>query len=192
MIDQSSSSYEAMAQLLQGDAVGLFLDAEPLPPAHWDLLHQDRMYQMVFEGRAPIENLEQVRELTQADVPSMVALAELTEPGPFRSRTILLGGYRGIFQGETLAAMAGERLHLPAFSEVSAVCTHPDFRGRGYGKTLVKAVMGGILRQNKTPILHVRCQNPAVKLYAELGFKVRTELHLAVVKYGVQFAKEMS
>jgi ribosomal protein S18 acetylase RimI-like enzyme len=186
MLDQSARSYKAAERLLQGDAVGLFLDAEPAPPTTWETLHRDRMYQMVFDWTAQHERDAEIRELTAADVPAMVALAELTEPGPFRSRTIELGGYRGIFVDGRLAAMAGERLHLPEFTEVSAVCTHPDFRGRGYGKRLVLAVMDGILKQDKTPMLHVRCHNPAVRLYESLGFRVRRELHLAVVKCGLK------
>jgi len=73
-----------------------------------------------------------IEELKPDDVPEMLALAELTEPGPFRQRTIEFGGYMGIRDAGRLVAMAGQRLSLTGFTEVSAVCTHPEYRGRGY------------------------------------------------------------
>lgn len=115
----------------------------------------------------------------------MLALAKLTEPGPFLPRTIELGSYFGIHDSGSLVAMAGERLRLPGFTEVSAVCTHPGFRGRGYGNTLMSVVISGILHREETPFLHVKTENPAVNLYQKLGFQVRAQLHLAVIQYGI-------
>jgi predicted GNAT family acetyltransferase len=81
-------------------------------------------------------------------------------------------------------AMAGERLKLTGYTEVSAVCTRPDYRGRGYGSTLMSVVMEGITNRGETPFLHVRTDNPAQSLYQKLGFQVRALLHLAVIRSG--------
>ena len=96
-----------------------------------------------------------MRPLGDDDVDAMVALVALTEPGPFRPRTIELGGYVGIFHGTQLVAMAGQRLRPPGFREVSAVCTHPDARRRGYASIVTAEVSRGVLARGETPFLHV-------------------------------------
>ena len=143
--------------------------------------------QMVCEDprSAPIELTrgEQFRPLTTADVPAMVDLATLTEPGPFRDRTIELGAFFGIFESGRLVAMAGERTHLPHFVEVSAVCTHPDARGRGYARMLISTVMDEIRQRGKTPFLHSFAHNAsAIRVYESLGFIQRRTFELAVLK----------
>ena len=89
----------------------------------------------------------------------MVDLATLTRPGPFGPRTIDFGHYYGIFEGKKLVAMTGQRLHVHQFTEVSAVCTHPDHLGKGYAAALVQLAVRLILQQNQTPFLHVRSVN---------------------------------
>jgi ribosomal protein S18 acetylase RimI-like enzyme len=185
MRDQSAPAYEALRELQSGDVAALFLDTPPLLPPGWSMVHSDEMYQMVFTGKPPGEPSQSFRRLTQTDVPEMLALTKLTEPGPFLPRTIELGFYVGIHDSGSLVAMSGERLHLNGFTEVSAVCTHPDLRGRGYGHTLMNAVISGIVSRGETPILHARTRNAAVDLYRKMGFTVRRQLHLAVVKHGV-------
>jgi predicted GNAT family acetyltransferase len=112
----------------------------------------------------------------------MVALAELTEPGPFRLRTMELGNFYGVFHEDMLVAMSGKRLHLPGLVEVSGVCTHPDARGRGYAAHLMSIVIDEIERQGKLPFLHAFADNPAVRLYERLGFQLRQNFDLAVIK----------
>jgi predicted GNAT family acetyltransferase len=114
----------------------------------------------------------------------MIELATLTEPGPFRERTIELGTFYGIVQGDRLLAMAGQRMRVPGFVEVSAVCTHPDARGRGYAGMLMSRVMRDILAEGATPFLHAYASNPAVSLYRRLGFTQRRTFELAVIKQG--------
>ena len=138
---------------------------------------------MICEAPAHLDERQIFSELTKADVPEMLALTKLTEPGPFLPRTIELGTYLGVYDAGSLVAMAGERLHLTGFTEISAVCTHPHYRGRGYGNTLMSALIGRITSRGEIPFLHVRTQNAAVRLYEKLGFKVRAQLHLAVIKY---------
>jgi predicted GNAT family acetyltransferase len=124
-----------------------------------------------------------MRLITQSDVPAMVELAKLTEPGPFRNRTHELGTFFGIFQGSRLVSMAGQRMRVPGFVEVSAVCTHPDARGRGHARTLMSAVMELILQDGDTPFLHSFADNhAAIRVYEAIGFRLRRYFHLAVLK----------
>ena len=124
-----------------------------------------------------------IERLAIADVPEMRKLAEATEPGPFRNRTIELGGYRGIRVDGRLASMTGQRCGLTDFTEVSAVCTWPEFRGRGYAQALVATVANGVFEQNKTPILGVREDNVnAIRVYEKVGFTIRRTLHVTVLK----------
>ena len=123
-----------------------------------------------------------MRRLTANDAPAMVALAELTEPGPFRLRTLELGGFYGIFEGDRLVAMAGRRMHLPGLIEVSGVCTHPDARGRGYARLLMTQVIDEIEREGKTAFLHALKDNPAIRIYERLGFRWRQTFRCGVFK----------
>jgi GNAT superfamily N-acetyltransferase len=185
MKHQSPSEYEALAQILSGDTAALFLDSAPVLPADWTMRISGDMYQMTFEAPPPAKPNQVIRKLTQADVPEMLALTKLTEPGPFLPRTIELGAYYGIHESGSLAAMAGERLRLTGFTEVSAVCTHPNFRGRGYGNALMSVVISDIMNRGETPFLHVRTDNPAIALYKKLGFQARAQLYLAVIQQTV-------
>jgi predicted GNAT family acetyltransferase len=117
------------------------------------------------------------------DSPEMVELATLTKPGPFGPRTHQLGTYLGVrFEGE-LVAMAGERLKVPGYTEVSAVCTHPEHTGKGYARVLMTEIMRGIGDRGEIPLLHVRRDNlRAVELYERLGFRTRTVMHYAVLR----------
>lgn len=118
-----------------------------------------------------------------ADIPEMVARADLTEPGPFRYGTAKLGGFLGIRVDGRLAAMSGQRLSPTGFAEVSAVCTHPDFRGRGYAQALVAAVTRNIRDEGRTPFLtSLEANTGAVRIYQRVGFVVRRTFQLAVLK----------
>jgi predicted GNAT family acetyltransferase len=185
MKNQSQPEYQALAEILSGDVAALFLDAPPILPDGWSMLISGQMYQMVYEAAPPQKPSQVLRKLTEADVPDMLALTKLTEPGPFLPRTIELGSYFCIHDSGSLVAMAGERLHLTGFTEVSAVCTHPDFRGRGYGNALMSVVISGILNRGEIPFLHVKTENPAVRLYQKLGFEIRAQLHLAVIQHSL-------
>jgi predicted GNAT family acetyltransferase len=183
LIDQSPAAYQALEEILPGAVTALALNAEPTLPSNWEMVHSGEMYQMICEAPTHLDDRQIFRELTTADVPEMLALTKLTEPGPFLPRTIELGTYLGVYDAGSLVAMAGERLHLTGFTEISAVCTHPHYRGRGYGNMLMSALICRITRRGEIPFLHVRTQNAAVRLYEKLGFKVRAQLHLAVIKY---------
>jgi predicted GNAT family acetyltransferase len=115
--------------------------------------------------------------LGAGDVPQMLALVERTRPGPFATRTVELGTYLGIRDGDELIAMAGERLHPPGFTEISAVCTDVGYRGKGLASKLVRAVARGIRSRGETPFLHLTVENDAARrVYSDLGFETRTNL----------------
>jgi predicted GNAT family acetyltransferase len=124
---------------------------------------------------------DELVKLTDADAAEMLALATLTEPGPFLARTHAMGAFLGIRIGGRLAAMAGERFRLPGYTELSGVCTHPDFRGRGLARTLSAAVVANIEAHGARPFLHAWKNNlPAIALYESLGFELRAEVDVAV------------
>jgi ribosomal protein S18 acetylase RimI-like enzyme len=185
--DQSVESYDALRSIAgTGGVVGLFFQQPPAPPLGWTLIRGGRLAQMVRQKGIPLDKpsvVVNLRQLTTADVPEMMALAELTEPGPFRDRTIELGNFYGVFDSGRLLSMAGQRMSMPGFVEVSAVCTHPDARGRGYARALMITVMRDILHRGKIPFLHSFVENDsAIRVYLGLGFVHRRTFHLAVLK----------
>jgi ribosomal protein S18 acetylase RimI-like enzyme len=183
MGEPTVEAYAALAKTLQRAGAALFLDQPPQIPAGWITVHAAPLVQMVCEKPNLAQDGFPAEKLTPADVPEMVALAELTKPGPFCTRTRELGEYLGIRQARRLVAMAGERLHLPGYTEVSAVCTHPEFQGRGYARELMSILMRKIMKRGETPILHVRQENvSAVHLYQKLGFRTRRLINFVIIR----------
>jgi predicted GNAT family acetyltransferase len=112
----------------------------------------------------------------------MIALANVTQPGPFGPRTIELGHYIGVRRQGALVAMAGERLRLDGFTEISAVCVEPAHRGHGFAAELVRSLASSIAARSEIPFLHVFSSNhAAIALYRKLGFTLRRRMHLAVL-----------
>lgn len=188
---QDEENYAALDALAPRELAVLF-SIEPFRiPAIWQVLRASQLVQMVRpvpgEGTdAPAIDFGtgdvRMRPLTAADAPAMLALADLTEPGPFRLRTLELGGFHGMFENGRLVSMAGRRLHLPGLVEVSAVCTHPEARGRGYARRLMQQVIAGIEREGNTAFLHSLPDNPAIRLYEQLGFRPRRSFRWVVLK----------
>ncbi|CAG5067372.1 hypothetical protein DYBT9623_00092 [Dyadobacter sp. CECT 9623] len=135
-------------------------------------------YQMLYHGEVPPEiESEKPVVLEDQHIPQMLALTKLTNPGPFLPRTIDFGHYEGIFNDNELISMAGQRLHVPGFAEISAVCTDPGHLGKGYARQLVLRQVRRILSASETPFLHVKATNQrAIKVYESLGFKTRTNI----------------
>ena len=121
--------------------------------------------------------------LGDADAAEMIALAELTRPGPFRSRTHSMSQFFGIRRDGQLVAMAGERMQLPGFSEVSGVCSHPDWRGHGFARALSVFIAARIVARGETPFLHAWADNvAAIRLYETLGFRLRREMQTIALR----------
>ena len=124
----------------------------------------------------------QVRRLTAADAPAMVRLTDIAFPGFFRMRTCAMGSYYGVFEGDALIAMGGERLMLEGFPEISGVCTHPEHRGRGYAQQLIGQLMREHCRAGLRSWLHVGAANAsAIALYSRLGFRVLNRVTLSLL-----------
>jgi ribosomal protein S18 acetylase RimI-like enzyme len=142
------------------------------PGPEWEQTIAVPGVQMVGTGMTGVADPDAV-VLTETDVPEIVDLVERTKPGPFAKRTIEMGRYLGIREGGRLIAMAGERLRPPGWTEVSAVCTDPEFRGQGLAARLTLAVAAGILERGELPFLHAAAANTnAIRLYEGLGFQV--------------------
>ena len=151
------------------------------PPPEWEVVDRIPGVQLVDDGvaAAPFDG---AISLGAGDVPEMLALVAETRPGPFLTRTVELGTYLGVRRGGRLIAMAGERMHPPGFTEISAVCTAPGFRGQGLSTRLVHAVAHQIRARGETPFLHASASNEtAIRLYRSLGFRLaRTPSFLGV------------
>ncbi|MFE9581471.1 GNAT family N-acetyltransferase [Nocardia sp. NPDC006044] len=151
-------------------------------PAGWTVLQEVGSVQM--EGSAlRVATDPEFAVLTVADVPEMLELIARTEPGPFAPRTIEMGTYLGLRVDGRLVAMAGERMHPPGWTEISAVCTDAEFRGRGIASRLIRAVGAGIRARGETPFLHAVAHNvTAISLYETLGFTLRKRSRLTIVQ----------
>jgi ribosomal protein S18 acetylase RimI-like enzyme len=152
-------------------------------PAGWQLDAEATMLQMVWAApTAPADAGFRPQRLDAADVPQMLALVELTRPGPFGPRTIELGEYFGCFEGERLVAMAGERMHAASLREISGVCTHPGFQGRGLARRLMLLLLRRQLQRGQTPFLHVMSDNANARaMYRRLGFEEHQEMVVRVL-----------
>jgi ribosomal protein S18 acetylase RimI-like enzyme len=187
--EPTQEGYKSLAGLVgTWGTVALFLDEPYQPRAGWEFIVGAPLLQMVCEnGGAPptsqADSEPELVELGDADSPDMIELTKLTKPGPFGKRTHELGTYLGIRRDGKLVALAGERMKVPGWTEVSAVCTHPEHTGHGYARILMAEVMRRIRTRGETPLLHVREDNVrAIELYRRLGFSRRTRLYFAVLR----------
>jgi ribosomal protein S18 acetylase RimI-like enzyme len=164
-----------------GEHVALFTASPFEEPGGWQIHRSRWIDQMICESSLDSPPLAPL-QLGTADVPEMLDLTAATEPGPFLPQTIQMGSYFGIRASDgRLVAMAGERLQSTAFAEISAVCTLPEFRGRGYARALVTFLAGQILAAGKTPFLHVKAENGAKVVYQKIGFRLRAAIRLTVI-----------
>jgi ribosomal protein S18 acetylase RimI-like enzyme len=183
--EPTAEAYADLELLIpEGDVAALFLHKKAELPEGWELLRDGTLVQMICR-QTPAERPlpDALIQLGPEDYPEMLALATLTEPGPFRAKTGSLGGFLGIRVDGRLVAMAGRRLAPAGFREISAVCTHPEFRGRGYALALVAAVARNIFADGLTPFLtSFEANTGAIRVYEQAGFEVRRRFELAFVK----------
>jgi ribosomal protein S18 acetylase RimI-like enzyme len=165
-----------------GPSTEVSLRGAHVPPTDWEMLGQ--MGSVQLDGSAfEVAPDPDVVVLGAADVLQMLDLVERTKPGPFRVRTIEMGTYLGLLDDGRLVALAGERMHPAGWTEISAVCTDPRFRKRGFSTRLVRAVGYGIRVRGEVPFLHARADNtPAIRLYESLGFTLRKRSVLTSVR----------
>lgn len=179
--DDPTVWHDLAALVGPGVPVAVTGTAAPLP-AGWAVDAEVAAVQLVDVGVEAVDDPEAVR-LTAADVPDMLALVARTQPGPFLARTVELGTYLGIRRGGALVAMAGERLHPPGWTEISAVCTAAELRGQGLATRLVRAVAAGIRTRGERPFLHAAASNTgAIRLYESMGFALRRHTTFRMVR----------
>jgi ribosomal protein S18 acetylase RimI-like enzyme len=185
----STEDWRDAAHLVEpGSYVAVRYDGVELPEA-WQAIRSFDLAQMIGEQVTGAACGEAVA-LGAADVPEMLELVAETEPGPFLTRTIELGDYLGIRRDGVLVAMAGERFRLDGWTEISAVCTKREHRGRGLASQLVGALLAGIERRSQRAFLHVLDTNTsAIELYEQLGFRVRQAATLTIVTHELPTAQ---
>ncbi len=181
--DDSEASVKNLADLVPSDDVIAIIGLKIAPEnPDWQELGGFRVLQMVAGEVPEYTKIDHV-ELTERDIPEMLELVKLTEPGPFAPRTIELGKYLGLRLGGQLVAMAGERIKVDGFTEVSAICTHPDHRRKGYAKALTCTLTQEIVDRGEKAFLHVMAHNePAIRLYERLGYVTRKELPITAYR----------
>jgi ribosomal protein S18 acetylase RimI-like enzyme len=185
--EPGAAAASALAELVApGETVNI-VSVTPQLEAGWTLLATGNIVQMVWreDAPSPAADARDIVALGEADAADMLALTALVFPGYFRPRTPEMGAYFGIRQASRFAAMAGERMKIPGYEEISAVCTHPDFTGRGYAARLLNHIVAQQLQRGITPFLHVNENNARARgLYERLGFADRATLPLWLLKRG--------
>jgi GNAT superfamily N-acetyltransferase len=153
-------------------------------PAGWQIDKEARMFKMVWQAPMPAEDpAPDAVPLRPEHASQAVELAQLTNPGPFGLRTPELGEYFGCFEGERLIAMAGERMEIAQLREISGICTHPDFQGRGLARKLTLKLVRREMLRGLTPYLHVMAHNSGARaLYEKLGFRNYLETTVRVIR----------
>jgi predicted GNAT family acetyltransferase len=154
------------------------------PPAGLVTMIEETIHLMIATHLPDPDTGPDILALGDADAAEMRALAELTQPGPFHARTHELGEFVGIRENGRLIAMAGERLRVPGFTEISAVCTHPSARGRGLAAELMRVVAAKIVARGEQLFLHVYPHNrAAISVYERLGFRHRADVQMTVLRH---------
>jgi len=182
LADPADPAAWADLHALLGPATTVRLKGVDDVPEGWAVVGSGRGVQLI-DTRLRAEPAPEAVRLGPDDVPEILDLVARTRPGPFLPRTVHLGTYLGIRHRGRLIAMAGERLHLPGWTEISAVCTDPQHRGRGLGTRLVRAVAAGIRERGETPFLHAAAHNVrAIRLYESIGFTLRRRTTILQVR----------
>jgi GNAT superfamily N-acetyltransferase len=183
--ESTAAAADALAELVPPGEIVNIVSVTPKLDQGWELLATGNIVQMVWRNDAPTpeEDTTGITPLTDADTPDMLELTSLVFPGYFRRRTPEMGEYFGIREDGQFAAMAGERMKLHGYEEISAVCTHPNFTGRGLAARLINLVVAKQLKRGIVPFLHVNEANARARaLYVRLGFYDRALLPLWLLK----------
>ena len=180
--DTPGASDELAGLMASAESV-LFVGPCPDLPSHWSVQAPVPIAQMLCRSRIGRVDGPELTELSGPQLADMLALTALVYPHYFRPRTPEMGRYIGIYDGSVLAAMAGERMGFDGYQEISAVCTHPDYTGRGYAQRLVAELSNASLDAGRAPFLHVSHENTRAKaVYEKLGYIHRTDIALRAVR----------
>jgi len=181
--ENSQENFDAVYDLIARENPMVFVSRDKIDiQSRWNVVQNVPGWQMVYNGDAFDVDTPDLVPLTDVHVPQMLELTKLTNPGPFELHTIDFGHYYGIFDGEKLAAMAGQRMNPVPYAEISAVCTHPDYTGKGYARQLMQFHVNRIKAAGEIPFLHVRDDNTrAIKVYKDLGFEIFGEVNFYVM-----------
>jgi ribosomal protein S18 acetylase RimI-like enzyme len=184
LVDMSPQSFADLAAIMSGSEISVLFTSDALTaPDEFKILLADTGEQMIGTPKESALVGAEIVTLGAADVPDMMALVELTKPGPFGLRTHELGTFLGIKIDGQLVAMTGERMKPGNYTEMTAVCVHPSHRGRGYAQALLGAVGSQIVARGEIPILHVFSNNTsAIALYRRQGMEIRRRLHVTVLQ----------
>lgn len=182
--DDRPESLDALEALPASEESMILVEAGPIViPAGLAVVAEASLVQMIAERPHGRISDSRIEPLTEADAADMLALATLTKPGPFTLRAQSLGSFWGIRSNGRLVAMAGQRMRQSGFIELSGLCTHPDFQGRGFGTLLFRFVAGEIASSGDTAYLHAYAANiSAISLYKTQGFALRSEMNMRAVK----------
>jgi len=183
MLDMSAQSFAALGALMSpSDFVVLFTPDPVTAPAEFKTLLAKTGEQMIGMPAETSGGTADIVKLGADDVPAMMELTKLTNPGPFAVRTHELGTFLGVRADGRLVAMAGERMKPAGYTEITAVCVHPDYRGRRYAQILLGAVARQISARGEIPFLHVFSDNDgAIALYRRQGMEIRRRLYVTVL-----------
>lgn len=181
--DDTTESLEALRQLSTPEEKLLLVQASDIVlPQGLITVSTASLVQMTAELPLPQISDTRIQPLREADAEEMLALATLTKPGPFSLRALSFGDFWGVKIDGRLVAMAGERMKQPGYTELSGVCTDPDYRGKGLGRLLSRFVAGHIFAKGDQPYLHAYATNTAaIALYETIGFKLRSPMNAAMV-----------
>ena len=182
--ESTAQTAEQAASLIAPGELVCFVGIAPQLPSGWRIEQSVPIAQMICQSRLESVDGPDIVELSRPQLADMLALTALVYPHYFRPRTIEMGRYVGIYDGNVLAAMACERIHFDGHREISAVCAHPDYTGRGYARRLIATLTNAILDGGELPFLHFSHDNTRAKsLYERIGFSFRTDIPLLVVTH---------
>jgi ribosomal protein S18 acetylase RimI-like enzyme len=168
---------DALEPLIAPEETVLLIGVAPRVPEGWHLEAFDPLAQMTCPEPIPVIDGPEVIELDERHRADVLALTALVYPHYFRPRTMELGRYFGIYEDGRLAAMIGERMGTETTREMSAICTHPDFNGRGYARRLTALLTNDALAHGNLPYLHVSHENlRAKRLYERIGYRFRPDI----------------
>jgi predicted GNAT family acetyltransferase len=182
IVDMSAQSFASLGALMSRSDIAVLFTPDPVtPPAEFKVLLAETGEQMIGTP-AETSGTADIVTLGVDDVPAMMELTKLTRPGPFTLRSHELGTFLGVRTDGRLVAMAGERMKPANYTEITAVCVHPDHRGRGYAQLLLGAVGRQIAARGEIPFLHVFSSNAsAIALYRRQGMEIRRRLFVTVL-----------